>query len=376
METKLPGEWSPDQNVKWKVPLDGPGNSTPIIIGDRIFVTHSPAKSQLRGIHCYDRVTGKLLWQHQVEFTGEEPTHATNPLCSSSPASDGQRVIAWYGSAGLFCYDLAGNIAWQKDLGKVEHIWGYGSSPLIHDDLVILNFGPGLNAFVIALEKTSGREVWRREFPQQKSDKVAEFRGSWSTPVRFRDGQRDVVLLSLPNVLRAVDPKSGEDVWSCGGLGDLVYTSPLLAGDVIIAMSGYGGPALAVKAGGNGDVTESHRLWHHVMPKPPQRVGSGVVVGGHIYIHNEPYLSCIDVHSGEQRWQQRLEGRSWCSVVHAAGRLYASNEAGTTFVLEPNPESCQIIATNQLGELTRASPAIADGNLFLRTYNALYCIGN
>jgi outer membrane protein assembly factor BamB len=111
------------------------------------------------------------------------------------------------------------------------------------------------------------------------------------------------------------------------------------------------------------------------MPKPPQRVGSGVVVGNHIYIHNEPYFSCIEIQTGEQLWQQRLEGRSWCSVVHADGRLYASNEAGTTYVLEPNPAECKIIAENKLGELMRASPAISNGQIFLRTYNHLYCIG-
>jgi outer membrane protein assembly factor BamB len=375
-ETDLPTEWSQTQGVKWKAPLDGPGNSTPVVVGDKVFLTHSPAKSKLRGMNCCERNTGKLVWQHQVEYAEEEPTHATNPFCSSSPVSDGACVIAWYGSAGLFCYDLAGNIKWQKDLGKVEHIWGYGASPLIHGELVILNYGPGLNAFVVALEKATGREVWRREFPGQKSEKVEEFRGSWSTPVAYRDGQRDLILLSLPNALRALAPKTGDEVWSCGGLGDLVYTSPLISGNVIVSMSGYGGPALAVKAGGAGDVTETHRLWHHVMPKPPQRVGSGVVVEDHIYIHNEPYASCIEVQTGEQRWQQRLEGRSWCSVVSAGGRLYASNEAGTTFVLKPRAEKCEIIAENKLGELMRASPAVSDGQIFLRTYNNLYCIGN
>ena len=173
----LPTDWTTTQRVKWHVDLDGPGNSTPIVVRDKVFLTHSPAKSKIRGINSYHRDTGKLLWQHQVEYAEDEPTHNTNPFCSSPPVSDGQRVIAWYGSAGLFCYDLAGNIAWQKDLGKVEHIWGYGASPLIHSDLVILNYGPGLNAFVVALERATGREVWRREFPRQKSEKIGEYRG-------------------------------------------------------------------------------------------------------------------------------------------------------------------------------------------------------
>jgi outer membrane protein assembly factor BamB len=188
------------------------------------------------------------------------------------------------------------------------------------------------------------------------------------------ESSRDVLLLSLPNRLWAVEPTTGKDVWSCGGLGDLVYTSPIVSDDVVVSMSGYGGPAMAVKSGGSGDVTETHRLWRQAMPKPPQRVGSGAVVGGNVFIHNEPYASCVDAKTGEQRWQQRLAERSWCSMVHVAGRLYVSNEAGTTFVFEPSPEACKVLAENKLEELTRASIAVSDGQIFLRTYEHLYCI--
>ena len=374
-----PLTWSQTENIKWKIPVDGPCNSSPIVVGPKVFIASAPAKSNLRGLHCYDRQTGKLLWKKEVTYDEPEATHNTNPYCSASPVSDGERVIAWYGSPGVVCYDPDGKILWQKDLGKVEHIWGFGSSPAIYDNLVLLNYGPGLNAFVVALDKRTGDEVWRREFPGQKSTKAGDYRGSWSTPVVHREGQqpqgqRDVLLLSLPNTLWAVEPRTGKDIWSCGGLGDLCYTSPLIAGGTVIAMSGYGGPALAVKSGGSGDVTDTHRLWHHVMPKPPQRVGSGVVVDGHIYIHNEPYASCIEVQTGDQKWQQRLAEKSWCSMAHVAGRLYVSNEAGTTYVLEPTPEACKILAENKLGELTRASPAYSDGQIFIRTHENLYCI--
>ena len=370
-EKTAPLNWSDTENVKWKVPLDGPGNSSPIVVGDKVFITHAPAKSNLRGLQCYDRRTGRLVWKHQIDYAEKEATHNTNPYCSASPVSDGQIVVAWYGSPGLFAYDLSGNVLWQKDLGKQEHIWGFGSSPIIYRDLVILNFGPGLNAFVAAYDKKSGAEVWRKEFPGQASNKVGDYRGSWSTPVIHREGSRDVLLLALPNTLWAVDPATGKEIWSCGGLGDLVYTSPLIAGDIVIAMSGYGGPALAVKSGGTGDVTSTHRLWHHVMPKPPQRVGSGVVVKDHVYIHNEPYASCIHVPTGEKTWEQRLSGPSWCSVVHAAGRLYITNKAGTTFVAEPNPESYQQLAENKLGEQIEASPAFSNGQIFIRTHQNL-----
>jgi outer membrane protein assembly factor BamB len=369
--------WSPSENIKWKVALDGPGNSSPIVIGNRVFITHAPADSNLRGIRCYDRRAGELLWKHEVPYEERETTHDTNPYCSGSPVTDGERVVAWYGSAGLLCYDLDGKVLWRSDLGKVDHIWGYGSSPIIHENLVILNFGPGTNAFVVALDKHSGREAWRREFPGQVSKKREEYRGSWSTPVIDRTGGRDVLLLSLPEKLWAVDPKTGNDIWSCGGLGALSYTSPLIAGDIVIAMSGYGGPAIAVKSDGRGDVTETHRPWRHEQPKPPQRVGSGIIVNHSLFILNEPGSAwCLDPATGEKKWEQpRLSAkRSWSSMVHAAGRLYISNEEGTTFVLEPNTADCRVLAENKLGELTRASPAFSNGQIFIRTYKNLYCI--
>jgi len=283
-ERNAPTAWSETENVKWKVPLDGQGNSTPIVVGQRVFLTHSPAQSKARGLRAYDRTSGELVWKHEVEYADQEPTHGTNPFCSASPVSDGERVVAWYGSAGLFCYDLEGKVLWQKDLGKVEHIWGYGSSPVIHENLVILPYGPGLNAFVIALDKKSGDEVWRKEYPSQKSEKPEDYRGSWSTPVLHKFGDRTLMLLSLPEKLRAVDPATGEDVWTCDGPSKLVYTSPLVAGEIVVTMCGYGGPAFAVKPTGEGDQT-ANRLWLH--ERNPQRVGSGVVVGDYLYILHE-----------------------------------------------------------------------------------------
>lgn len=367
-----PTTWSAAENVKWKVALDGTGNSSPIVVGQKVFIAHAPQGHNQRGLRSYDRSTGELLWKHEVEYADKELTHNTNPFCSSSPVSDGERVVAWYGSPGLYCYDLAGNVLWHKALGDVEHIWGFGSSPIIFHDLVILNFGPGLNAYVVALDKQTGKEVWRKEFPGQRSEKIDEYRGSWSTPVVHREGDRDALLLALPETLRAVEPRTGEEIWSCGGLSKLVYTSPLLSGDIVIAMCGYTGPAIAVKGGGRGDQTDKI-LWTHA--KNPQRVGSGVVVDGHIYILNEPGIAwCIDATTGEKKWEQRLGGGvSWSSMNHVAGRLYVNNTAGTTFVLEPSPTQCKIIAENKLDELTRASPAYCDGQIFIRTYEHLYC---
>ncbi|HTN76671.1 MAG TPA: PQQ-binding-like beta-propeller repeat protein [Pirellulaceae bacterium] len=374
-EKSAPLAWSKEKNVRWRVALPGPGNSTPIVWNNQVFVTCAAEEGRQRGLYCFDRQTGREQWQRVVEFTGDEPTHSTNPACSGSPVTDGERVIAWHGSAGLYCYDLAGKELWKKDLGKFEHVWGVGSSPVLYKDLVILNAGPGLNVAIIALKKATGEEVWRKEFEGMKSTKLDEFRGSWSTPVVHREGERDVLLLPLPEKLRAVDPLTGEELWSCGGASKLFYTSALTSNDVVVVMCGYTGPAFAVRGGGEGDVTQSHRLWLHTV-KNPQRVGSGVVVDGHVYILNEDGIAwCIDVVSGEVRWKERLGGgATWCSAVLVAGKIYFANTAGDTFIIEPNPQECRRLGKNSLGELMRASPAVSNGELFLRTYAALYCI--
>jgi outer membrane protein assembly factor BamB len=375
-EQNLPLTWSAAENVKWKVPLEGPGNSTPIVVGKRVFITSSPAKSDLRGLLCFNREDGKQLWKRQVEYAEKEPTHNTNPPCASSPVSDGKLIFAWYGSAGLYCYDLEGKEHWHKDLGKVEHIWGYGSSPVLFEDLVILNVGPGLNSYVVALQKDSGEEVWRKEFPGQVSKKIEEFRGSWSTPVLHEENGQPVLLLTLPQRVCGINPRTGDELWNCSGLKDLAYASPLVAGEDVVAMGGYGGPALAVKAG-KGDVTETNRLWLH-NTKNPQRVGSGVVVGDYIYILNEPGVAwCLSAKTGEKQWEQRLGGTSsnWCSMIYADGRLYVPNRDGTTFVLEANPQACKVLAENVVGkQTTRGSLAVSDCQIFLRTHENLYCI--
>lgn len=374
-ERKAPLRWSAEKNVAWKVEMPGEGNSTPVVWGDQVFVSCAEDGGRLRSLLCFARADGKQLWQKTVEYSGKEKTHKTNPYCSSSPVTDGQRVVVWHGSAGLFCYDLDGNELWKRDLGEFDHIWGNASSPVIHENLVLLNAGPGLRTFLMALNKETGDEVWRRTVPDATSVKVDEFRGSWSTPVAFEQDGKTLFALSMPNRLITFDPRTGESVWFCRGVSKLSYTSPLVGEEIIVAMSGYHGPAIAVRKGGTGDVTDSHLLWVHDK-KNPQRVGSGVLVGGYVYILNENGIAwCIDAATGEKKWEERLGGRAWSSMSHVDGRLYVSNQDGTTFVLEPTPDECKVLAENHLDELTRASHAFADGQIFIRTYQHLWCVG-
>jgi outer membrane protein assembly factor BamB len=376
-EKNVPLTWSKEENVKWRVALDGPGNSTPIVVGNKVFLAHSPASNKkIRSLICFDRETGKELWKHEVEYADEEKSHGTNPYASASPVSDGKSVYVYYGPAGLFALDLDGKLLWERrDLDKADQFWGIGSSPVVYGDLLILSVGPGTKAFVAAFHKGDGSDAWRRDFPAMKSQTTEEYRGSWSTPVLHPDGlDRTTLLLSLPETLWGVDPKTGEDVWHCQGLKLLVYTSPIYSKDVVVAMGGFHSPALAVRAG-HGDLT-AKRLWH-ITDRNPQRVGSGVIVGDHIYIVNEDGIAaCMELLSGKTVWEKRLAraANTWGSMVHVDGRLYILAHSGMTYVLEPNPAECKILAENDLGERTRSSLAFSNGQVFARTHNALWCI--
>ncbi len=382
-ETDLPLRWSTNENIRWRVPLPDRGNSTPIIWDRRIFVTQALAREGRRTLMCFDRADGNLLWQAGTAYTEEDPTHDTNPHCSASPVTDGERVIASFGSAGLFCYDLNGKELWRRELGKQTHIWGNGSSPVIHDDLCILNFGPGERMFLIALDKRTGRTIWQVDEPGGHSgfkgpgEEKAPWIGSWSTPV-ITEGAEQLLIMSWPNRLCALDPKSGKELWTCSGLNPLVYTSPLVAKEIAVAMGGFNGMALAARLGGKGGVTETHRLWHH--PRSRQRIGSGVVHNGHVFILDEPGIAlCLELETGRKVWEERLRGpgpdsSSWSSLVLSGDTIYAMSKSADAFILKAGPEF-ELLATNSLGERTMSSIAVSDGELFIRTYQALWCVG-
>ena len=381
-EKNLPVRWGPQENVRWRVPLPERGNSTPIVWGQRIFITQ--AVGDRRTLMCLDRVSGKLLWQQGVVSDGKEPSHETNPYCSASPVTDGQRVIASFGSSGLFCYDLDGRELWRRDLGKQIHIWGNAASPILHEELCILNFGPGERTFLIALDKKTGRTLWQHDEPggssgdKKPGQEKAEWIGSWSTPVVIHPGDHDELLMNYPGRACAFDPRTGRELWTCAGLNPLAYASPLYADGIVVALGGYNGSSLGVRAGGSGDVTATHRLWQ--VPKNKQRVGSGVIYGDHIYILDDPGIAeCIELKTGRVIWNERLKGPgatadNWSSLVLSEEKLFAINQSGDAFVWKASPKF-EVISTNSIGERTIASMAVSEGDIFLRSHQALWRIG-
>lgn len=377
-EKNVPTKWSSDtgENIRWKTPLTGPGMSSPIVWGQRIFLTQALDKQGTqRAILCFDRKDGKKLWQTAVEFKGKESTYEGEPhYCSATPATDGERVVASFGSAGVLCCDVNGKDLWRRDLGPCEQIWGNASSPILYRDLVILNFGPGERTFLVALDKKTGKDVWRVPIAGGSFGTDPKmWTGSWSTPVIARAPDGDELIMTWPDAVTAYNPATGKQRWTCKGLTKLVYTSPLVTSDSVVAMSGFGGSYMAVRRGGSGDVSDTHLLWQ--APKATQRIGSGAIVGDHAYIINENGTAeCIDRKSGKTLWLERVGGRFWSSLVHVDGRLYATNQQGETVVLAAKPVF-EVLNRNSLGERTQASIAVSNGELFIRTYERLWCIG-
>ena len=396
-------EWDDKQNVRWRVELPEPGNSTPVVWKDRIFVTQTIAEKKLRTLMCFDRKDGQVLWTAEVSYDEKEKSHKTNPYCSASPVTDGQRVFAWFGSAGLYCYDMTGTELWHRELGEQNHMWGYAASPLLYEDLCIVNFGPGVREFLIAVNKTNGADVWQVDaFDDAAESKLATpaaagdaktvaysdgdepvdrsdiQRGSWSTPLIVKTPQRDELIISHPHRIAAYDPETGHQLWYGRGLGPLVYSSPIAGDGAIVGMSGYLGGSLAVRPGGSGDVTDARRLWH--TERSPVRLGCGVIKDGDLYVTDMKGIAqCVGLKSREVRWEERLAGSggnnaTWASMVLCEDRLYLLNQSGDTFVFRAAPEF-ELLATNSLGETTNSSIVISDGNVFIRTHKALWCFG-
>ncbi|MDB5293344.1 MAG: hypothetical protein JWL69_4585 [Phycisphaerales bacterium] len=415
-ERELPLKWSETENVRTHVPLPDRGNSTPVIWKDRIFVTQAVEKEHRRTVMCFARADGKLLWQSGVTYEEHEPTNGQNPYCAASPVTDGERVIAYFGSAGVFCYDFDGKELWRRDLDKVDSWHGSGASPVIYQDLCIVNAGPGTHASLAALNKRTGEVVWKiatatagfggpggfgrgffgpRGGPRTHADEAAAFDkaamagdmsaaggfvGSWSTPLVTRVGDHDELIVSGSAKLAGYDPNTGKELWTCKGMTEQVFSSPTAGEGVLVAAGKFfsgGTQVMAVKIGGSGDVTETHRLWTQKLPK--ECVGSPVITGGRVYLATQfGSLVCLDLSSGKKLAEQRMAGAgstggSWSSIVLAAGKLFIVNQSGEVFVVDPSPE-LKVLETNAVGdETTCASLAISDGQIFLRTYKSLWC---
>ena len=354
------------KNVKWKVALPDRGNSSRVTWRPHLY-SRGEGKEK-SGTYCFDRATGRRLSERVDDIDEEDPTHATNPYCGSSPAIDGQKVVVWHGSAGVHCYDYDGKIVWSRNLGLFRHIWGYGSSPVFHDGRILLNCGPGKRQFIIALNPADGTTLWQTDIPGGTS---ARRRRRWRVDRLLGHAHADHRRRPIADPSEHSESASTFNPPQQQDPVDLQRAGQALLHRCHRQRQGWRDDRkLTVRRSrfalaGRGTSTESNRLWRAAQQNP-QRIGSGVILGKHIFMANEPGIAqCLDLESGEERWKTRLPGGNiWSSLIAAEGRLYVTTQGGKTVVSAANPEAFELLQ-NDVHEQTNSTLALSNGQIFL-----------
>jgi outer membrane protein assembly factor BamB len=364
-----PIQFSLQHNLKWKVPVPGKGNSSPVVWGDFVFVTSAVGNDRepLGVVLAFRRSDGQLLWRREVgRLQGK--THPKNGYASPSVATDGERVVAFFGSAGLICCDFEGNFLWQKPLGPQEHIYGVAASPIIVGDTVIQLCDREEHSFLIAVDKRTGKEVWRT--PRDST-------GCWTTPVLVPlEKNLSYLVVNGGEVgkvgqLTIYDSHTGRKLWSYDGLETLVTPVALFRNQTLFSLSGRNGPILAFHLEGQEKSVRAELLWR--LPRGGPYIPSGIVYRNRLYVLSDlKWLTCYNPGNGEVVWRASLEGTFTASLVAADGRLYAVNERGVVFVVAAGDEF-RLLARNDIGGQCLATPAVVDRDFILRTAEALYC---
>ena len=370
-EGGYPDRWSGEENVIWKVAIPGRGNSSPIVWGDRIFLTTADEDGQRRTLLALSREDGSLLWSVDAPAAPPEPIFGKNTWASSTPTTDGELVYVWFGNHGLMAVDFGGAIRWHMSFGSVDTRHGTASSPVLYDDRVFLfqdHNGPG-GSFVAAVDKATGLEIWRT---------ARETTVGWGSPVVIRAGKRDELIVSSQARVIAYDPDRGRELWRCHGNLSEVTPTPAAGEGLVFTSSGRAGPTLAIRPGGSGNVSRTHVMWKS--PKGSPFVPSPLLYGGRLYTINDmaSVATAFEARTGRVLFQGRLgrsrrEGFS-ASPVGVDGKVFFTNDDGLTFVLAAG-DDFELLHTNDIGERTLASPALVDGRWYIRTIEHLYCIG-
>jgi outer membrane protein assembly factor BamB len=399
-EKNLPIKWTAKDNIAWTAPIPGVGHSSPVVSKDRVFVTSCLPKEESRVLICLDRADGKLLWQKEVVKAPLEPKHGLNSYSSGTPASDGthvwvafQRLRPKTGTDDyprkpretvplkskdgdlvsemlIACYDFDGQLVWSKSPGQFYSRHGFSTSPILYKDAAILNGDQDAEAYIVALDKKTGAERWRIERPNR-------FR-SYCAPLIVEAGGKTQLVVTGAKTVMGYDPEDGKKLWSIEGPTEQFVASPVYNGDLLFITAGF--PTyhnMAIRPDGAGDVTKTHIAWHEskTIARKASYVPSPIAAGSWFYvISDDGYLNCLDAKSGERLWIERLGQHHSGSPVYADGNLYLTSDDGVTYVLKAGSKF-EVIAENPLGDKCYSSPAVSNGQIFLRGNRAIYCIG-
>ena len=407
-DQNLPLKWNvgTGENIRFKVSVPGLAHSSPIIWGDRLFLTtaissqaNATFKPGLYGsgdasadqsVHewrliCFDKSNGKVLWQRAAtKGKPKDKRHVKATYANATPVADGKHVVAMFGSQGLFAWTVDGEKLWQKDLGRLDvgaydlpsYEWGSASSPIIHNGRVIVQCDSQKNSFLISIDVKTGKTVWRA--PRDELP-------SWGTPTVYPGKKRAELITNGSNFIRGYDPATGRELWRLGGSSKITAPTPVFSDEFIIVSSGRAPqrPVFAIRPGASGDITlkdgeTSNRFvaWSHkrrgpYMPTP-------IIYGGNVYtLGNSGLLGCFDLQKGTEHYYQRIPHRGLgfsASPVAADGRIYLFGEGGRVFVVQAG-DPFKLLATHDMGESLMATPAISDGVMYLRGQQHLFAVG-
>ena len=381
----LPITWNETQNIVWKTALPGFGSSSPIVIGDKIFLTcysgyaldqdqPGDRDALVRHVLCLGRSDGKILWDktdkaRQPETDYKNRWITNHGYSSSTPVSDGQALYVFFGASGVYAYSLSGDPLWQADVGQKPHAWGSGTSPILAGNLVFINASVESDS-VVALDKTTGKQVW----------KTGGIKDSWSTPalVDLPGGKQELVV-SIKGKVLGLDAADGNQLWECASVPDYVCPSVIAHKDIVY-VTGARKPqfAMAIRAGGRGDVTATHKLWE---AKKTPKVATPLYHDGLLYwIDQTGVATCLKADSGEVVYSERLElagagDKVYASLVLAGDKLYGVTRRDGTLVFPIGPKFNKLAQNRLDPSMCNATPAIVDGRLLLRSDQFLYCIG-
>ncbi len=399
-EKNLPEECSATKNVRWKTPIAGKAHSSPIVWGKRVFLTTAvegpvvPGAKAMKHVidgkdwlhpdsvgadkkHTFkvisiDRDTGKLLWERTAwEGTPYDDRHRKSSYAAATPATDGKLVYAFFGAEGLYAYDYAGKLAWKSDLGKLGTVGlGTGTSPVLYENLVIVQCDQedGPDSFIVALDKKTGKQVWRTPRKVQVS---------WATPVLVRTAKRAELITSGTEAVIAYDPATGKELWRAKGVESNAIPSPVASRELVVVSAGFPAKiAYAIRLGGTGDLSApSNMVWTYA--KGTAYVPSPILYGDYLYLMTDRgLLTCLDARTGEVKYEGGripIPATFTASPVAFDNKLLLTSEDGDTFVLAAGPKHA-VLHTNSIGEPVYASPAIADGSIYIRGERHLYRI--
>jgi hypothetical protein len=368
-ETAFPLRWTGTDNVAWKTPLPGVGHSSPIVHGDRIYLTTCKLDTKERVLLALDRTTGRRVWETVVLTALLEQKHNLNSYASSTPATDGQFIYVTflhYPRVVVACYSAAGKEVWRQSPGEFHSKHGFCSPPLLYDGLVIVNCDQDAEAYIVALDQKTGAERWRADRPNRTR--------SYCPPVVFELAGKPQLVISGSKSVASYEPRTGKQIWLIDGPTEQ-FVASLVQHDGILFMT-CGFPTyhlLGIRPDGTGNVTNTHVLWHN--GGDAAYVPSPIAHGGKFFVVTDNGLAmCLEPKTGQRHWKERLGKRHSASPVAAGGYLYFPADNGSTFVIKASAQFT-LVTENKLGENIYASPALANGQIFLRGEKHLYCIG-